>query len=169
MPETRDSTMACPRVGTSFGRLMAMRIAMSRMRATIQLVTMLFVTGRGPSLNRACAAGSTPAAKAGTAVVSAANIRANLVTRNMDQAGRWEAWKGLVVGNRPSVGQQPKPKKGVTFPPGPGFQALEAFRVLWTVIIATAPMVMAVARMILEFMGSPRISQPRNTATTGFT
>ena len=49
MPSTKVSTMACPREGTSFGFLMARRIAMMRTAATTQLVTMLLVTGNGPT------------------------------------------------------------------------------------------------------------------------
>ena len=56
----RYSTMACPREGISFGRPTASRMAMISTMATIQLVTMLLVTGSGPILNSGEAIVSTP-------------------------------------------------------------------------------------------------------------
>src|SRR5580658_7789997 len=108
MPWTRDSTMAWPRPGISFGRPTARRTAMTSTRATNQLVTMLLVTGRGPILNRAWADVSTPAANAGTPFVRDAKTIANLVTRDMFRCDGWNALKRLVVGNGPPFGQQPK-------------------------------------------------------------
>src|ERR1017187_401683 len=133
IPWTRFSTTACGRVGMSFGRLMARRIAMRSTTATTQLVTMLLVTGSGPILNSAVAAVSTPlpsAANAGTPVERDARRKASLVTRDMVRADGWKGFKRVVVGKGPSLRQQPKSNKLCRPSLAGSFQVLSAVHVL---------------------------------------
>src|SRR5580658_9285215 len=107
---TRFSTTAWERLGMSFGRRIARRIATISTKATNQLVTMLLVTGSGPMLNSAWAWVSRPepsAANAGSPF-ERARIATSLVTRDMVRSEGWKLLKRLVVGNGPSLRQQPK-------------------------------------------------------------
>ena len=75
IPSMMLSMTAWPAAGTSFGLPTARRIRMTKPIATSQLITMLFVTGNGPTWNRESAMGETPApsaAKAGAPEARAA-------------------------------------------------------------------------------------------------
>src|SRR5258708_35850714 len=105
MPWTRFSTIAWPREGTSWGRLMARRMAMISTSATTQLVTMLLVTGSGPTWNNASAAVDTPAASLAKTEGTEARARrkgARFVTRNMGAGSENEQGKGKEKGQPPT-------------------------------------------------------------------
>ena len=59
-PSISDSTTAWPRFGISWGFPTIHRTSRIRTRVTNQLVTMLLVTGRGPSWNNTSAFADTP-------------------------------------------------------------------------------------------------------------
>ena len=72
---------------------MASRMRTTSAKATTQLVTMLLVTGNGPTENSGAAAAETPcasAASAGTLAAESVRSVASLVTRDMRARCRWD-------------------------------------------------------------------------------
>lgn len=99
---------------------------MMRINATIQLVTMLFVTGNGPSLNNASADEETPGsspAKADAAEEKVASVSLKILPRDMESVERMDQGKGKQKGQPPTLRQPLKWKHSVGGDENKGVQA----------------------------------------------